>query len=146
MSAEPIGEGPLVPAAPLVDPAASVQRFDRTNRVLHGLLMLSFLGLALTGLPLLFSESDWAPRVAAIFGGYRVNGVLHRLCGLLMIATFSAHLARLLHRLYVKKEYRILWGPDSLVPQPTDLVQMLQHLRYFVGLGPRPRFDRYTYW
>jgi cytochrome b subunit of formate dehydrogenase len=108
--------------------------------------MLSFLGLALTGLPLLFSESDWAPRVAALFGGYGVTGVLHRACGLLMIATFSTHLARLLQRLYVRKEYRILWGPDSLVPQPKDAVQLFQHLRYFVGLGPRPRFDRYTYW
>jgi cytochrome b subunit of formate dehydrogenase len=145
MSAEAVLERPAPPAA-AVAPTASVQRFDRTNRILHGLLMLSFLGLSLTGLPLLFAESPWAPRMAAVFGGYGVTGVLHRACALLMIATFSTHLARLLHRLYVKKEYRILWGPDSLVPQPSDLVQMLQHLRYFVGLGPRPRFDRYTYW
>jgi cytochrome b subunit of formate dehydrogenase len=33
-----------------------------------------------------------------------------------------------------------------MVPQPRDLTQMLQHLRYFVGLAPRPRFDRWTYW
>ena len=32
------------------------RRFDRVDRVLHGVLMFSFLGLAVTGLPLLFSD------------------------------------------------------------------------------------------
>ena len=40
----------------------------------------------------------------------------------------------------------MLWGPRSLVPQPIDLIQLIQHFRWFVGLGPRPRFDRYSYW
>jgi cytochrome b subunit of formate dehydrogenase len=51
-----------------------------------------------------------------------------------------------LHKLYVKRDLGILWGPDSLVPQPRDVVQMAQHFRYFLGRAPRPRFDRFTYW
>jgi cytochrome b subunit of formate dehydrogenase len=47
---------------------------------------------------------------------------------------------------FVRKDYGMLWGPRSLVPQPIDLIQLLQHFRWFVGLGPRPRFDRYSYW
>ncbi len=31
--------------------------FDRYHRLLHGVLMFSFLGLAFTGLPLRFSEA-----------------------------------------------------------------------------------------
>ncbi len=127
-------------------PRTHVLRFSRSERLLHGLLMLSFLGLALTGLPLLFAEAPWAARLAAVFGGYGVTSVLHRLCAVLLIALFAAHLGRLLHRVYVKKELGILWGTDSLVPQPRDVVQMIQHFRWFVGRGPRPEFGRYTYW
>jgi hypothetical protein len=71
---------------------------------------------------------------------------VHRVLGLLLIAVFAAHVGRVLHRVLVKKQAGMLWGPDSLVPQPRDLVQMLQHFRWFVGRGPRPRFDRFTYW
>ena len=33
-----------------------------------------------------------------------------------------------------------------MVPQPRDLTDLVQHVRWFVGRGPRPQFDRYTYW
>ena len=124
----------------------AVLRFDRYDRILHGLLMASFLGLALTGLPLLFAEAPWAAPMVGLVGGYGVTGVLHRLFATLLIAVFAAHLGRVLHKVYAKKELGVLWGPDSLVPQPRDVVQMAQHFRYFVGRGPRPAFDRFTYW
>jgi len=123
-----------------------VVRFRRADRMLHGGLMLSFLGLSVTGLPLLFAERKWAAVLAGLLGGYGVTGTLHRSFGVLLIGCFALHLGRILHRLYGRKELGILWGPDSLVPQPKDVVQMLQHFRWFVGLGPRPRFDRFTYW
>ena len=33
-----------------------------------------------------------------------------------------------------------------MIPQPRDVVQMLGHVKWFLGLGDRPRFGRYTYW
>jgi cytochrome b subunit of formate dehydrogenase len=123
-----------------------LRRFDRYDRLLHGLLMTGFLGLSLTGLPLLFAERRWASGIARALGGYGVTSVLHRTFAVLLIACFLLHLGRVLHKLLVRQELGILWGPDSLVPQPRDLVQMAQHFRWFVGLGPRPRFDRFTYW
>jgi cytochrome b subunit of formate dehydrogenase len=128
------------------EPKRRVLRFDRYDRLLHGLLMLSFLGLSLTGLPLLFATSAWAPRMARLIGGYGVTSVLHRLFAALLIATFLVHLGRVLRKLYLTKDLGVLWGPDSLVPQPRDLRQMIQHLRWFVGLGPHPSFDRFSYW
>jgi cytochrome b subunit of formate dehydrogenase len=125
---------------------AHLLRFDRYDRMLHALLMTSFLGLSLTGLPLLFAERGWAFRIARALGGYGVTGALHRTFAVLLIACFLLHLGRVLHKLLVKREVGILWGPDSLVPQPRDLAQMAQHFRWFVGLASRPRFDRFTYW
>lgn len=123
-----------------------VQRFGVYERVLHAFLMLSFLGLAFTGAPLLFSESRWGGRLAGFLGGYGVTGKLHRAFAVIMIAVFLLHLGKLMRRLFVDKETGLLWGPESLVPQPSDALQMVQHFRWFVGLGPRPRFDRFTYW
>jgi cytochrome b subunit of formate dehydrogenase len=122
------------------------RRFDAANRLLHGLLMFSFLGLAFTGLPLLFSEAPWAARLAAFFGGPHAAGRFHRVFASLLIACFTLHVMRLLHRLFVQKDLAVLWGPASMTPQPRDVREMLAHLRWFLRLGPRPRFDHFTYW
>jgi cytochrome b subunit of formate dehydrogenase len=126
--------------------AAHVLRFDRVDRTLHGFLMLSFLGLAFTGMPVLFSTTPWAGRVARLLGGYTVIHRMHRAFATIMIVVFIVHVGRLLRRVVARKDYSIFWGPTSMVPQPKDLADMVQHVRWFVGLGPRPAFDRYTYW
>jgi cytochrome b subunit of formate dehydrogenase len=128
------------------DENVHVVRFQPFERMLHGLLMLSFLGLSLTGLPLLFSKGPVAVWIANLMGGYGVTGKLHRVFAVLLITCFALHLGRVLRRVLVDKEPGLLWGPDSLVPQPSDLRQMAEHFRWFLGMGPRPRFDHYTYW
>ena len=40
----------------------------------------------------------------------------------------------------------MLWGPDSMVPQPQDAIDIYRHFKWFLGSGPRPQFDRWTYW
>jgi cytochrome b subunit of formate dehydrogenase len=121
-------------------------RFGRFERYLHSLLMLSFLGLAATGLPLFFAAAPWAAWLSRAMGGYTVTGVLHRMFAVVMITVFLLHVGKLLRRVLVEKDYGIFWGPASMVPQPRDLKEMFQHFRWFVGLGERPKFERYTYW
>jgi cytochrome b subunit of formate dehydrogenase len=123
-----------------------VLRFDRYHRTTHGLLMVAFLGLAATGLPLLFSDQRWAWWLSRLFGGYETAGWLHRFFAVLLIGVFTAHVWRIVKRVYVNREYHLLWGPASMVPQPRDIVELFQHFRWFVGLGPRPAFDHFTYW
>jgi cytochrome b subunit of formate dehydrogenase len=122
-----------------------VHRFDAFDRTLHGLLMISFLGLAATGLPLVFSDEAWAPRLVNLFGTFEVAGWLHRVCATLLILVFAIHLGRLLRR-FTRGDRSFLWGPSSMVPQPRDVTDLVGHLKWFVGRGPRPAFDRYTYW
>ena len=123
-----------------------IRRFDKAQRVTHIVLMFSFLGLALTGLPLLFHNAAWASRLAQLLGGLQFAGRLHRLCAIVLIGVFAAHVGRLLHRLLVKKDYGILWGPESMVPQPRDLKEMSAPFAWFFHRGPKPRFDHFTYW
>ena len=122
-----------------------VRRFDAFDRVLHGFLMLSFLGLAATGLPLLFSEEPWARTLTRLLGSFEVAGWLHRVCATLLIVVFGVHLGRVGRRL-ARGDYSVLWGPNSMVPQPRDMTDLVGHVKWFLGRGPRPRFDRFTYW
>jgi cytochrome b subunit of formate dehydrogenase len=122
-----------------------VRRFDAFDRTLHAFLMLSFLGLAGTGLPLLFSDQPWARTLTRLLGSFEVAGWMHRVCAVLLITVFSIHLWRIGKRL-LRGDTSVLWGPNSMVPQPRDLADFLAHIRWFIVGGPRPRFDRFTYW
>ena len=122
-----------------------VRRFDAFDRVLHGALMLSFLGLAATGLPLIFSDEPWARALTRFLGSFEVAGWAHRVFALILIGVFVTHLGRVGRRL-LRGDRRVLWGPSSMVPQPRDFRDFAGHVRWFVGRGPRPSFDRYTYW
>ena len=123
-----------------------LRRFDTIDRLLHGFLMLSFLGLAFTGLPLLFSDEGWARVLARILGGFEVAGWLHRVAAIVLIAVFLTHLTRVSRRIFKEKQTGLLWGPHSMVPQPRDVMDFVRHVLWFVDRGPRPRFDRFTYW
>jgi cytochrome b subunit of formate dehydrogenase len=121
-------------------------RFSLGQRLLHGLLMLSFLGLATTGMPLHFNQSRWAIWLAHTLGGFGVMGFFHRTFAVLLTLCFLLHFGHLGYRVFRRREIDLLWGPDSLVPQPRDLADLGRHVRWFFGLGTRPRFGRFTYW
>jgi cytochrome b subunit of formate dehydrogenase len=129
-----------------VIPHTHYRRFDRADRLLHGCLMFSFLCLAFTGLPLLFSHEVWAASLARFFGGFESAGTIHRFCAVVLITVFVIHLSRISQRLFRQKDLSVLWGPSSMVPQPRDFFELVAHLRWFVGLGPQPKFDHFTYW
>jgi cytochrome b subunit of formate dehydrogenase len=130
-----------------VDTAAPyVRRFSRESRLLHAVLMTCFLGLAATGLPLLFSEAPWARALSAAFGGFRGAGFVHRLFGAVLLGALVWHVGRVLWRAVVRREQGILWGPGSMVPQPRDVADIFRQVRWFVKGGPQPRFEQFAYW
>lgn len=123
------------------------RRFSRTERIMHAFLMLSFVGCALTGLPLLFSGQPWASTLARMLGGVQAAGFIHRVCAFVMVVLFVGHVVHIAWRALAGGNVRrVLWGPDSLVPQPQDAIDMFRNVKWFLGLGPRPQFDRWTYW
>jgi len=122
-----------------------VRRFGPFERLQHVALFVAFLGLAATGLPLLFSDAVWARPLAQLVGGFGVTSVLHRIFATLLIAIFAIHVAWIGLRLF-RGERGLLWGATSLVPQPRDLVDLYHHVRWFLRRGEKPAFDRYAYW
>lgn len=126
--------------------ARHIVRFKPYQRWMHFVLFTSFLGLATTGLPLLFSHRAWAHTLSRALGGIQAAGIIHRFFASLLLLLFAGHLAELAWRLVVGRNRGLLWGPSSMIPQPRDAMQFWQHLKWFAGKADRPRFDRYTYW
>ena len=123
-----------------------VSRFDRRTRLLHVVTMVTFLGLSATGMPLLFSDAAWARGLAMVFGGFGSAGVLHRIFGATLLLAVVWHIGNVCWRAFVRGEGGIFWGPTSMVPQRRDFVEFYQQVRWFLGRGPRPRFEHFTYW
>jgi cytochrome b subunit of formate dehydrogenase len=124
-------------------------RFKRIDRITHALVITSFMGLTLTGLPLKFSDQPWALVLADALGGGNVAGLLHRGFAMVMFTYVAIHavvVARwvLEQRRSGRKGW--LFGPDSLLPRWKDLGDVLGMFKWFFGRGPVPRFDRWTYW
>ena len=121
-------------------------RFTPNQRALHVVLMLTFLGLAATGLPLRFSSAAWCIAFAKLIGGFAAVLFFHKLCAAILTIAFLAHVFDIGYRIVVKKQLWMLWGPNSMVPNLKDLKDLIGQMRWFLFLGPKPKYDRYTYW
>jgi len=124
------------------------ERFTRLNRLLHIVMIVSFINLALTGLTLKFSYTGWARLLSALFGGFESAGYVHRAGAVLMIGTFLTHLVDLFRR--KSREYgswrALLFGPDTMLLTKRDLAEFIGSIKWFLGKGPRPKYGRWTYW
>jgi len=126
-------------------------RFEPVHRALHVVVIVSFLGLAFTGLPLKYHDQEWSKTLARVLGGFDSTSVLHRICAAVTIFYFAAHLTWM-GRKIVELRARgarwgsLLFGPDSPVPGRRDVVDFIRMVRWFFGLGPKPVFERWTYW
>ena len=121
-------------------------RFTRAQRTMHAVLFSTFLGLAATGLPIRFSESFWARKFASETGGFGAILFFHKLCAVVLTVAFLIHVKDLFTRSVMRHEKGIFWGPNSMVANWKDVKDIVGHLRWFVGLGPKPQFGRYAYW
>jgi cytochrome b subunit of formate dehydrogenase len=123
-----------------------VRRFTPLQVWLHVVVVVTFLVLAATGLPLKFHTADWAQTLAMFMGGVDATRFLHRLAALLTFGYFLFHVANVLRRAALDKEKGLFWGWKSMVPRGKDLADLWGNLRYFVYAGKKPRLDRFTYW
>ncbi len=127
-------------------PLRYYSRFTGPQRFLHGIVMATFLGLALTGMVLRFSRSGWAEAFANAVGGFKAILFWHKTCAVVLSAGFLTHLGVVFYRGLVKREKGIFSGPASMVPSLQDLKDLYHHFRWFFWLGPRPKFDHFSYW
>ncbi|MDZ4165963.1 MAG: cytochrome c3 family protein [Smithellaceae bacterium] len=127
------------------------RRFGTRDIFLHLLVMVSFLGLALTGAPLKFSDQEWARLLISFLGGTDMAGLIHRICAVIMFIGFGWVIFLTIHFLFLRRDIPGNWldrlmGPDSLCPSPRDVQDVGAMVRWFFFKGPKPVFERWTYW
>ena len=136
-------------------------RFVPFERLLHILVVSSFLLLVVTGMPLKFYYTGWAKFIFHVFGGPETARMLHRFGAIITFVYFTLHLTSLAGKAWkgkknlrnsetgkieIKRLWSVLFGPDSMVPTLQDWRDLVDHNKWFFGKGPKPQFDRWTYW
>jgi len=142
---EPAATADGRPAAEQAE-ARFYRRFTIGQRYLHGFLAATFLACAITGLTLRFSQTAWATAFARSIGGFGAVRFFHLFNALVMTVVFLAHVGQILYRIIVRREYGLLWGPNSMVPSLKDFQDLLAQFKWFFFRGPRPNFGRFAYW
>jgi cytochrome b subunit of formate dehydrogenase len=128
---------------------------------LHVIVIISFLILVTTGMPLKFYYAGWAKHVVHALGGVEATSRLHRFGAVLTFLYFGLHLSSIARGFWRRRaELRnpdtgrfnplrivgMLFGPDMPAPHWRDVKDLWAHQKWFFGRGPRPQFDRWTYW
>jgi cytochrome b subunit of formate dehydrogenase/nitrate reductase gamma subunit len=119
-------------------------RFNVFHRFIHLVMMVTFIGLALTGLPIKYPGAFWAKGLILLWGGVRGAGLFHRWFAGITFGYFFLHLLWVLYYWIILKGN--LFGPDSMIPFWKDFKDLYRHITYFLGRGDPPRFGKFTYW
>lgn len=135
-------------------------RFQPFERFLHLLVVTSFLLLVLTGMPLKFYYTTWARAIFSILGGPQVARTLHHFGAIITFFYFALHIIATAthfwqHRGFLRdpetgkvrlgRIWKALSHPDSMIPTKQDVKDFMDHNKWFFGKGPKPEFDRWTY-
>ena len=123
-----------------------VRRFNNQSRGTHIAIVVSFLLLAATGLPLMYSHMPWGSRLAHVFGGVGVTTIIHRFFAIVTFGYALYHLWYIIQRGLIRGERNIFWGPESMMPAVRDVRDLIAMVKWFFYRGPQPKLDRYVYW
>ena len=136
-------------------------RFVPFERFLHFLVVTSFLLLVITGMPLKFYYTQWAKVLFGVIGGAEVARALHRFGALITFLYFALHIGALTLSAWKNRAalrdpatgkwqplrlWKVLFGPDSMIPTLQDWRDFIAHQKWFFGRGAKPQFARWTYW
>jgi formate dehydrogenase gamma subunit len=123
-------------------PASAYDRFTLSDRVQHAVMVVSFLVLAVTGLPqkYIYLNSHYLDDLIDLMGGLETVRVVHRWAATALMLVTVYHLLAAAHRVLVRRVSL------SMLPRYQDVVDGLQAVRYNLGLArERPRTDRYSW-
>ena len=127
---------------PTFEPPPSYSRFTRSDRVQHVVMLVSFLVLAVTGLPqkYIYLNNPYLDDLIDLMGGLEAVRVVHRWAATLLMLVTVYHLFSVAQRVLVRRVAL------SMLPRYQDALDAWRSVRYNLGLaGQRPRMDRFTW-
>jgi len=127
------------------DSGVHFQRFSWYWRLNHWALALSVMTLTLTGMAVMYPDTDWAVYTVNAVGGSNIFGIIHRAAGVIFLLSVFGHGIVVLNKILKDKNFQ-WFGPDSLLPRWKDWNDMKNMFNWFLGKGKQPQLDRWTYW
>jgi cytochrome b subunit of formate dehydrogenase len=120
--------------------ARTYLRFTLAQRVEHAVALVTFVVLAVTGLPQKYATAGWAEAMIGVMGGIEAVRVIHRVAAtVLMIATVY-HIGVVGYKLYVQR------ARLSMLPTLTDLTDAWHAFLHNLGLRREPaQAGRYSF-
>jgi cytochrome b subunit of formate dehydrogenase len=115
-------------------------RFTIPQRLEHLILVLSFGGLVVSGLPQKFAGDGWAETLIRVMGGIELVRTIHHVCAAAMALLAIYHVTIVAYKVFV---LRVRW---TMFPRLDDLLDALDTIRYNLGLTKEhPKLDRYNF-
>jgi formate dehydrogenase gamma subunit len=116
-----------------------IKRFNRRELTQHWVLMISLVGLALTGLALFAAETWLGRTLIALEGGIESRGDLHRFFAILLMVLTVWHFQ---YVVFTERGHRQLM---AMKVHREDFTGFLAQLRFYLGLrSAAPEFGRFT--
>ncbi len=123
------------------------QRFTRSQRWEHGLLILSFTVLLLTGLPQKYRLASWSQQILTTPERLKLVQQIHHIAALVLIAEVIYHIVK---AIYLMARRRL---PGDMFPTLKDIGDAWKMLKYLLFISKeKPEFGKYnfeqkvTYW
>jgi cytochrome b subunit of formate dehydrogenase len=116
-------------------------RMSVNERLQHGVLVISFVILVITGFMLSYPEAilvQWMRGISSNLFEWR--SLLHRIAGVVMLAAGVWHMTYLAFTVRGRELFR------DLLPRQRDLADLFGTVRYNLGMArTKPRFERFSY-
>jgi formate dehydrogenase subunit gamma len=117
-----------------------IRRFTKRHIINHWLMLVTFFGLVITGMPQKFADAAWAKGIVLIIGGVERVRFTHHVLGTIMALQLVWHVLEGVWLHLVKR----LEMP--MVPRVSDVKDFMQQIKFNIGLEKHPpRMDRYGF-
>lgn len=116
-------------------------RMTLGERIQHGVLMVSFILLVVTGFMLRYPDAWWVVLLRRLHSRtFELRSLLHRVSAVLMVAASLYHIGYVAFSARGRRFVRDMWW------RVQDLRDPIAVLKYNTGLSPeKPKFDRFSY-
>ncbi len=118
----------------------SIKRWNRSEVWQHMLLLITFIGLGITGFALRFPNTWWVDILTNIGLTETVRRVFHRSLAVMMMLTSIYHIFYLAFSRRGRKQF------VALLPKVRDASDAVKNVKYFAGMeNEHPEFATYDY-
>jgi len=123
-----------------VAPQSEYTRFTPIQRFEHMVLLVTFTGLAITGLPQTYAEIEWVQTLIGFMGGIESLRIVHRILATILMAESIFHGGILSYKAIV------LGKRATMIPGFKDIMDAINWVLFNLGFrSEHPHMPRYNF-